>query len=904
MRRFEVHEMNSRAQLISIVSNIHSAFNKKKALLSEDWKEEFNKGKIKQVEEQFNSMCDIVDSQIKLIADLAELINKQEQEIHDSGTKPDKHTRYSDLVKAHFGFTGPDGELVDKAELESVQILEFLRKINLDLQEQKKILDALKKKGAGQQAYSEIDLRELTKTEYSLLQHVEPFWHDWEALTVKIESMISRLEGLSDDEIDKAEDEIKKLLSIYHAEFTGNERASQLGTELALNLYIQGTEEIKNLGDKIPVVLINIDMTACNSLDASHKLGDALIDTCYDELDKRLRRDFTKTGSKKKGRMIEGKGVVTVLGRTRFKIVGVPKEELKPVLEELPAVIHDIMMKKQGGRFKNTHDWDRFNQLNTVLLAGYSEISIGNMRTEFRSAIEALNFSPVDYLNEDIPIAPKGIDGRINREHLLADVKILEKRIALEIDEAVKSASAKAEYLEKEVYPKMKEALMKEIVQRRSDAGIPDVPSPVFDRQEKDILIDAAKKYPLILLYHDKIDPVLLGTNYIPEDEFEGLMISRVAHQIGMDNKFTEEFIDFLRSAKALKKDGRMDESDSHRLHELKERFYDAVLQKRHIAKSYELRFIKALREDAYDELLPGMMMIEGPQIMTFIEVDGFNAFNKLYRPDNQDTYYHSLLKLIFTKFDEVFNSGVPEDHKLSLRMTKQGDEIWLSYPLHSERGNIREKDHRKFLESINRTLMSRGDDALYVNNTRTVDWIPYLIEDKKVMEDHIQNSLQKKRRVSFVDNSYYQSTEVQQRPYVPLTPANRDKFWKGIFTLVRVANKKSADFSNWKVLDGAREITGTDFFSPMRLKTAYMLFSETLKKTVQGVSSRLNTGRIIRLGFTMGYVGFQKRPIVCKSADEVKLIRKVMNDAVEHIRKTKGRGGVHNVDKYGLQTI
>ncbi len=897
MRKFGRAEIEKRAVLVTLVDQFNSMLNRKKSILSMDWTGEFNKGRIKYVEEQFRNTCEIVDSQLKLLSNIAELINKQESDIRDNGVSVTKHTRYSELVKSHFGFAGDAGDLVAKAELDVDSILGFLRKLHLDLQEQKKILDDLKNKGAGQQAYSELDLRELTKTENALLQHVKPFWHDWELVTTRIEELISRLESVSDDELDKAEDDIRKLLNIYHAEFADNERASQLGTELALNLYIQGTEEIKKLGNKIPIALINIDMTACNNLDGSHQLGDALIEICYTELNNRFKRDFTKTGSKKKGSVIEGKGVVTILGRTRFKIVGVPKSELEPALAELPEKIRKLLVAKEGGRFRNLRDQVRFQQLNTVMLAGYHEISIGSLRQEFRSAVEAMNFSPVDYMNLQTPDAPKGIEGRVTREHLLADIKIIEKRISMEIDGAVKSASAKAEYLEKTIYPKMRDELIQYVSKRRRQSGIPRIPNPIFEKQDKEIVSEAAKRYPVVLLYDWKVDPVLLGTNYIPEDEFEGIMINRVAHQIGMDHHLTEGFMDFLRTARDLKRDGKMSADDSRKLRELKKQFYISVLQKRHLAKSYELRFINALREDAYDEILTKMMLVEGPQVMTFIEVDGFNAFNRLYKPDAQDKYYHSLLKLVFTKFDETLNADVPEEHKLSLRMTKQGDEIWVSYPLHSERGIVSEKDHLRFLESINDSLISRGDEALQIDNVRTVDWIPYLIEDKAVMEGHIRNSLHKNRTIAYVDNSKHASTEVQQKSHVRVTPENKESFFGGLFTIKMSPNRNVNDFSRWKLLDGAREVNGADLFGPMKFKIAYMLFRETVKKTVQGVSSRLDTGRVIRIGFTMGYAGFGRTKIMHSNASDVKTLRKAMNDMVEHIRKTKGRGGIHSLD-------
>ncbi|MBU2561844.1 MAG: hypothetical protein KKD17_06100 [Nanoarchaeota archaeon] len=903
MRRFEKEEIEQRSKIVALCHSLYQLFNEKKQELAVDWREEFNKGGVEKVEQLFNRTLEVVDQQIGAVSQLSELIRQQDTEIRESAGMLDKHLDYASLVKSHFSFATIAGELVKKEELDTEKLLELLRKLFLDLSEQKKKLDSVKKQGAGKQAYVEVDVRSLAETEFRILQGITPFWNEWETLVPKIEVLVSRLGEASDEEVAQLKKEIKDLLDSYHKSFANDEQASQLGTELALNLAIQPTKEITALGNKVSIVIINVDMTACNTLDESHNLGNALMKKIYEELDRRLRRDFTKTGIDEGSSKIEGKGVVTILGRTRFKIVGVPKQELEKALKEIPPIVLKHLQNAFGSEFHGK-DRERLDHLNTSLLAGYEEMDVGQESMNFVLKLLSLRVSTDSYLKSLFIPYTGELDEKIERERIMAELKQAERDIALKIDTAIKHAAAKAEYLEKKFLPDYEGRKLGEIERRMEEENIPPIETPIFVARIRAIEREVLADFPSVVIYDRKVEPqsAWVGLNYIPEEEFEGKMINRVAHQIGLDNHLTKELFGLLEEARQKKKDGKLEPEDAKKLQDLKERFYLDVLQKRHLAKSYDLRFPASLREDSFDQVLAAMILIEGPQVMTFFELDGFNAFNKMYRPDSQDTYYHSVLKMILTHFDETFNNKAAESYRIKPRMVKQGDEIWLSYPLNSERGKVEEDDHSRFLERVQRSLVSLSmNEGLQVPNLRTIDWIPYRIENKMLTQMHLRNCFSKAKQTYYVDNSRFTGDRPQSDGHLKVTPETAERIFGGYFAFSKiVSSNKEEGFKDWKTLNPARQVDGEGQFGPKAFIYSSMLFEETVKILSGGASSRLKTGRVIRLGTTAGYAGFGK-PIMHTTPEGVNHIRTALNKSVEKMREIKGRGGIYNLEKEGF---
>ncbi|MBN1544953.1 hypothetical protein JW898_05850 [Candidatus Woesearchaeota archaeon] len=903
MRRFEKEEMGQRSKIVALCHSIYQLFNEKRKELAVDWKEEFNKGGVERVEQLFNRTLEVVYQQISAVSQLSELIRQQDAEVRKSAGRLGKHLDYASLVKSHFSFATIAGEMIKKEELDTEKLLELLRKLFFDLSEQKKKLDSVKKQGAGKQAYAEVDIRSLAQTEFKILQSITPFWNEWETLVPKIEALVSNIGQASEEDLDRLKKDIRKLLDSYHKSFANDEQASQLGTELALNLAINDTKEMDALGGKVPVAIVNVDMTACNSLDTSHKLGDALIQTAYKELDRRLRREFTIIEQYERKGIIDGKGVVTILGRTRLKIVGIGKKEIEDALKEVPPIVRKQLVDTFSGQFQGA-DLQSLKNLNTRLLAGYHELDVGNERRQFVYKLVYFKLTSEGYLKDIIQPYTGELDAKVERESALAELKELEKQIAQKIDDAIKHAAAKAEYLEKMFLPDYEGRKLGELKKRMEEEHIPPVETPVFVQRINAIEREVLADFPAVVIYDGKFEPksAWIGLNYIPEEEFEGKMINRVAHQIGLDNHLAEELLRLFHECRQKRKDGKLEPEDAKKLHELKEKFYLDVLQKRHLAKSYDLRFPASLREDSFDQVLAAMTLIEGPQVMTFFELDGFNAFNKLYRPDKQDTYYHSVLKMMLTHFDEVFNEGVAEQYAIKPRMVKQGDEIWISYPLTSERGKVSEKEHMKFLERVRRSLVSLSlGEALKVPNQRTIDWIPLRIDNKILLHLHLQNCFRKSKQVFYVDNSKFTHDRPQSEKHIEVTPLNQEGLFGSYFTMVRIigANKKE-DFTDWKSISPAREVTGDGDFGPEKFIFSSMLFEETVKLLSDGASSRLKTGRVIRLGTTAGYAGFS-RPLMPTAPKESELIRGRLNEAVEKMRHRKGRGGIYNLEKEGF---
>ncbi len=893
MRKFDDTEIKKRQRLIEPCHRIYQLFKDKKITLGVFWPEAFEKGDVDRVAELFQKTSQIVDEQISAVNQIISLIKEQESKIKKQEEDVDKHTRYGKLTENHFTFQEAILNILHKEEPDIERLMQYFGFLKQDLERQKSLIDSVNKKGEGKQAYIETDLRELAKKEFEILNEIQPFWHDWELLALQLEKLTAQSGTVDDKQIDNIRDDVLRLLQGYHDEYTDNGRASQLGTEMAINLYLIPTQDIEKNKNKVPVTVINVDITAFNNLDGSHELGNVLIDVCYQELSKSFARDFIRSED---GSKMEGKGVVTILGRTRFKIIGVPFEELEVELPKLPVRVMEHVFRRQGKRFMGSNKENRFRALNTQLLAGYQDMDVGGDRDNFKSILTLLNLQ-----------RSGALENKIDIESMRNQLRTIEQAVAKKVHDSIKFAAAKAEYLEKKEVPRMKQERLELLQHLKKKEGIPDMITPIFEQRFKELEQKVFDKFPEVMVYGkgQKISKEWIGRNYIPEEEFEGRMVQRISHQIGFDLQRTREFFDAFYSLHSKNKAGDMTAEEAKKFQELKNQFYQEVLQSRQIAKSYDLRFTAALREEAYDEVLPKMMLVEGPQVMTFIELDGFNAFNKTYRPNSQDIFYHAVLQMMSEKFEYTFNKGFPEEQHMKLRMTKQGDEIWISYPLHPPRGMIGENQHKEFLEKIRLSLVERsGDNVLEIDNPNTVEWIPYLIEKRDDMERHMENSFRNNRLIRYVDNDLFKSTEKVSEQFKPAIVREQDGpvllsrvFPKALFTGQKnILKQDQEDFSKWKVLDGARMITGHGLFGLDVLQYAYLLFNETVKLDVGGSSERAPTGRVIRLGTTMGYTGF-KEHLIKNDSQEMNTTRKKLNDSIEELRKTKGRGGTYNLE-------
>ncbi len=892
MQKFTKEEIEKRAKIIGPCNTLLQLFTEKKNLFESDWTRLFNEGQVENVIAIHKNTAQLVKRQIKTVEQIISLIKEEQGEL---AAETNKHLNYTELLKAHFLLGDEEGNPVSKEKTDTQEIIQALNNLLNVLKEQDKRLKETK--GAGQEAYSEAGLKELLIKEFQVLKEVKPFWHDWELQVVRINNMLENYESVREEEITELAKDIRDLLRRYHEEYASNGKASQLGTELAINLYLNETEEVNKLGG-IPIAIVNIDMTACNILDESHKLGDALIETGYEILKKELLREFTLLPDKK---TLSGKGVITIFGRTKYKIVGVPKEEIEKALKKIHE--GDLILKElkkpenQGNRFMGTPQQRQFEALNTRMVVGYELLKIGNERVKFQQAIFKQTM-----LRSSLGGETK-LEEKAEIEHQLEqakqEIKEVEKAVASAVDEAIKRAAAKAEYLEKEVFPKMFNKKLNEILQEDKKRNIPLIPIPLFKKEQRKVENIVLSNFPSILIYDGEIDKIYLGRNYVPEQEFEGVMIKRLSHQIGLDMKIATQLYKAFSEAK---KKGKITPEEAKKLKELKQEFYLNVLQKRHLEKSYDLRFTKALREEAYDELVAKMCILEGPQIMTFIEIDGFNAFNKIYKPDPEDTYYHKMLKVMFDKFEEQFNKGVGDEYKIKLRMTKQGDEIWISYPLHTNRGVIKEEDHRKFLQKVHDAFVSRKEgEAMEVKNFRTVDWISCLILSNEEIRQHLENCWKNGKETYLVNNSSLRPDRPQELMPPKITPENQKELLeldsKVRFWLKFLGNSDIEEMKRWKILKDVRQVTGEGLFGPEQFKYWEMLFNETVKVQEGGASKRKYTGRIIRAGTTIGYAGF-KTPIMLENAEDVHQFRKLLNESIEKMRQRKGRGKIYNLQK------
>ncbi|MFC1723657.1 hypothetical protein ACFL0V_05950 [Nanoarchaeota archaeon] len=896
MQLLTKEEIQRRSVLIAILHKLHELYASKKEILEKDWIKLFNEGQLDDVQQLHTKTKQLVKQQIRTVDQLISLFKKEQGElVVDAG----KNADYVSLVKHHVGF----------AELKQVgadveDIIRSFDRYGWLLKEQERILKEVR--GQGQQAYGEKDLRKWLEEEFKLLEHVQPFWHDWELIVVKVEKLLENIDKLTEEEYNMVQRDIALLLEKYHKEYSDDFTASQLGTELAVNLYIHPVKEL-DWERGIPVAVVNIDMTACNNLDESHKLGDEMIKVGYEYLIRKLDRSFTRVDT---GKEIPSDGVVTVLGRTRYKIVGVPKEEIVDALQHIHDT--DAIMKelskpsRQGDRYLKGADEDpiraiqakKFKSLNTRMVVGYHDLAPLHTGKVFLKQVDELTGVRAK-LEGEVPLDQRS-DLESRKQELLGLIKKTEKFMAADVDGAIKKAAGRAEYLEKEMYDHLKDQKLKEIQTMEEADGIPILPTPYYAAEQRKIENTVLRRFPEILVYDGTTPDEYYGRNYIPEKEFEGLMIKRIGHQLGLDGFLTRGFYEVL-GATRVGKDGKLLPQDAARLKMWKERFYTDVLQKRHWEKNYELRMTQSLREKAYDEVLSKMTWIEGAQIMTFIEIDGFNAFNKIYRPDPDDTYYHTMLKVLYDRFEETINN-VRDEYQMELRMTKQGDEIWISYPRRRPSGeDVTEKEHRKFLQSVHDSFVRRGDEGYAVKNFMTAQWIPLLILHREKTGEHLRRAVGNAQKVFFVNNAKYSPKASQEAPYIGMNDENANSLLslnsKVAFYTKFHHNNDEENMDRWKVLDGVRDTSGLGIFGPEKFKYSEMLFKETVKLTLGGGSVRSFTGRIVRVGTTMGYVGFDNA-VILKTSEEVEELRKELNKAVEKVREDIGRGGYHNLEK------
>lgn len=858
MKRYSSEDIKKRLPLVKASHEFITVSDKKDRLLKfrgRTWESEFNLGAIEPIIDAYNQVKRIVDQQIELVYSINHLLHAEEEHI--------------ETVLSHYNFPELQREEADlqKLSLQMHKIAGFLS-----------VEQNLIKKTRAVKTYDKARLLDqivrYDKSISEFFRGITPFWHDWEVVASKVDHIMQRIEMSTEEDWNAIKKEIHEYVSKMHGEFSEDGKAPQLGTELAINLMFNDADINKQQGG-IPIAVINIDVTSCNSLDGSHRLGNALIKYCYEELDKALTRDF-EFGKKNK---LSGVGVVTILGRTRFKIVGVDKKELEKAMQELPGRVLKRLKRLAKLVLKDSHHSDNVKMLNTTMLAGFAIASLGDNKREIMDMIA--NLRSYGTFGAKTPDEHSRVAVLRGIEHSMGDA----------IVKATKLAAARAEYLEKEVVPrevqKKTEIFMKEL----SKAGLSVVPENEDQRNKLDKIRDKVwKDFASVLVYEEKIDPLYLGRNYVPEDEFEGRMIERIGHQIGMDKMYLREL------DQAVRKSFQSAKPNIKELEDLKKKFIEQVLQKRALATAYDVRFKRALRENAYDETLAAATFSEGPQIWTFIEIDGFNAFNRVFFPDHEDSYYHMILKEVYLQFEKEFG-----DDDIRLRMTKQGDEIWISYPLNTPKGVVKEKRHRRFLESFQKRLIERSN-ALTVINSGTARWVPHLILDVEKTKDVVQKSLAAGTDVKYIDNDVYydnykRKLSVHWAGEEDLSEANLSAFLDDDFLKKAVkVNKDENSFDKWRSFANGIDISRRGP-GDKELKLPTMLFPELLKKEIGGGNSiRFRTGRNIRLGTTIGYMGFEKLYFMPRNAKEVKEHRENLNEAVEDVRKNIGRGGLHNV--------
>ena len=275
MKAFSKEEIEKRAKIAGLCHQLLLLFKEKKEDLRPSWRELFDKGEVSGVTELHDRTVLVTRKQKEAVTTLIKLFQEEQAEL---SSEVNKHINYTELVKAHFQF-GP-GALLEKEQSDTQQIIIALQLVFSTLDEQSKILKT--SKGPGQQAYSETGLRDLLKRETELLEKIQPFWRDWEVVVSQIEGLLENADELTEEKWKSVYKEIMLLLDQYHSDYSNGYKASQLGTELAITLYINPTKELdpdyRGFGNEpekrggVPIAVVNIDMTACNNLDESHKL--------------------------------------------------------------------------------------------------------------------------------------------------------------------------------------------------------------------------------------------------------------------------------------------------------------------------------------------------------------------------------------------------------------------------------------------------------------------------------------------------------------------------------------------------------------------------------------------------------------------------------------------------------
>ncbi|NQU79858.1 hypothetical protein HQ545_08895 [Candidatus Woesearchaeota archaeon] len=882
MHKFEKEEIDRRARLITLSHELENLFKEKKKNLVVDWKSIFNKGHISEVEELYNRTIQVVEKQISILEDIFKLILDEEKTIQDMKNEFGIHTNYAELVKSHFKFADEKGELISREDMDTERIKQLILALKEDLQIQHKILK--ESEGLGRKAYSEIDVIKLVKKEFEMLKGIQPFWHDWEVTADRLNHLISDKDGIKAHEWDEVKKEIENLLGVYHENFSDKGSAPQIGTELAITLYMNKTREIQKMGGVIPISVVNIDLVACNKIDESHKLGNALIDLGYQELKKLLGRDFSREHEE----TITGNGVVTILGRTRYKIVGVPKHEIEEALKKVPKkIIPHVkkLAKKISSNSKNEEIQQIIEGIEGRMYAGYSELNISE---DFLDRIK----KTIEHIRENT-----NTDTQSEHVHAFYHeaIRQFEERIAKDIVNTTKRSAAQAEYLEKVIIGSVRDKIEYEVFQEKEKRGIPVSTSREDLLTEYSIRRSIESKYIFQLIYSG--DPKgFMGRNYVPEDEYQGRMVERISHQIGLDRMLLKELDEFVKNSKQ----GNVSTDE---LKAAKDKFIIDVLQKRFLSSVYDIRYKNSLKEGAYDLALATAQYLEGAQIWTFFEIDGFKAFNTVYLPDSEDTYYHALFDEILNQFDNTINKGKSGSEKIVPRITKQGDEIWFSYPRKFGGMNISKKDHENFLKNFQKRLNSRSEqsDSLFVPNKHTNEWVHYLILNYEEARWHIDNAISLGKKITYVDNKIYEANfnnkKAVKEDQIPVIDDGNLNFYKSDNFLKQAlkVNEDEIDFSGWRSLSGCCQINSGKYAKD-KFQYSLMLFPELVKQLRGSTSFRFITGRVIRLGTTIGYVGFGDDVVIVETPEDVNRLRSQLNQSVEKIREKKGRGVIAEI--------
>ncbi len=197
-----------------------------------------------------------------------------------------------------------------------------------------------------------------------------------------------------------------------------------------------------------------------------------------------------------------------------------------------------------------------------------------------------------------------------------------------------------------------------------------------------------------VRVFSGEISDSYFGKGYIPEFSWKDKKLPRINHDIGLD----ETKLNALKSAvNTLKGRGAITESDLQALRTFEREFSTAVLARREQAIR-DIRYPNSIKEFYFPQEVDKIVQEKGPQLMTHLEIDGFNAFQKTYAPDDLDSVYHQII-------DQVHETAARHDIEITA-FTKKGDEFFFTNPKTTKSGRAITKDeYRNFLEDINKDI-------------------------------------------------------------------------------------------------------------------------------------------------------------------------------------------------------